>query len=213
MAEEVKSGDSTGHISVFSKKCTSLLRAPDVSSSNDSHAGDTEVAVSSGQVHCDSQVVNPSRRKRRRKQDRTVLQKDRNYDPSGCSSDRSSVPQDSLQDVKVSLLISDNSFSGFLCLLTYKAYAYSLFVQLKLQGRLLHCLSWHEVRRWCVYEWFYSAIDYPWFAKREFVEYLDHVGLGHIPRLTRFELGVIRKYKAFFILIVIFFLIFFGCKV
>ncbi|KNA21380.1 hypothetical protein SOVF_043680 isoform B [Spinacia oleracea] len=160
MAEEVKSGDSTGHISVFSKKCTSLLRAPDVSSSNDSHAGDTEVAVSSGQVHCDSQVVNPSRRKRRRKQDRTVLQKDRNYDPSGCSSDRSSVPQDSLQDVK---------------------------------GRLLHCLSWHEVRRWCVYEWFYSAIDYPWFAKREFVEYLDHVGLGHIPRLTRFELGVIRN--------------------
>ncbi|KAJ6380245.1 hypothetical protein OIU76_016825 [Salix suchowensis] len=37
------------------------------------------------------------------------------------------------------------------------------------------------------------AVDYPWFAKREFVEYLNHVGLGHIPRLTRVEWGVIRS--------------------
>jgi hypothetical protein len=49
------------------------------------------------------------------------------------------------------------------------------------------------VRRWCVFEWFYSAIDYPWFSKREFVEYLEHVRLGHIPRLTRVEWGVIRR--------------------
>nr|DAD33388.1 TPA_asm: hypothetical protein HUJ06_012239 [Nelumbo nucifera] len=58
---------------------------------------------------------------------------------------------------------------------------------------LSHCLSSPMLRRWCVFEWFYSAIDYPWFAKREFVEYLNHVGLGHIPRLTRVEWGVIRS--------------------
>ncbi|KAH7573585.1 hypothetical protein JRO89_XS03G0176700 [Xanthoceras sorbifolium] len=63
----------------------------------------------------------------------------------------------------------------------------------KLKEQLSHCLSWYQVRRWCVFEWFYSAIDYPWFAKREFVEYLDHVGLSHVPRLTRVEWGVIRS--------------------
>nr|XP_011466289.1 PREDICTED: protein ALWAYS EARLY 2 isoform X2 [Fragaria vesca subsp. vesca] len=69
-----------------------------------------------------------------------------------------------------------------------------------LQDRILYlkekmscCLSSHLVRRWCTFEWFYSAIDYPWFAKREFEEYLNHVGLGHIPRLTRVEWGVIRS--------------------
>ncbi|KAG7582824.1 SANT/Myb domain [Arabidopsis suecica] len=40
---------------------------------------------------------------------------------------------------------------------------------------------------------FSLAIDYPWFARQEFVEYLDHVGLGHVPRLTRVEWGVIRS--------------------
>ncbi|XP_022851476.1 protein ALWAYS EARLY 3-like isoform X2 [Olea europaea var. sylvestris] len=58
---------------------------------------------------------------------------------------------------------------------------------------LSNCLLNPHFRRWCAYEWFYSAIDYPWFAKREFVEYLYHVGLGHIPRLTRVEWGVIRS--------------------
>ncbi|CAL1397156.1 unnamed protein product [Linum trigynum] len=62
-----------------------------------------------------------------------------------------------------------------------------------LKEKLSNCLSRYELRRWSVFEWFYSAIDYPWFAKREFVEYLDHVGLGHIPRLTRVEWGVIRS--------------------
>ncbi|MCO5608511.1 hypothetical protein L7F22_062722 [Adiantum nelumboides] len=58
--------------------------------------------------------------------------------------------------------------------------------------RLTHCLSSEKVRRWCIYEWFYSAIDLPWFARNEFVEYLNHAGLGHVPRLTRAEWGVIR---------------------
>ncbi|KAJ4974391.1 hypothetical protein NE237_007565 [Protea cynaroides] len=59
--------------------------------------------------------------------------------------------------------------------------------------KLSHCLSSQLLHRWCAFEWFYSAIDYPWFAKREFVEYLNHVGLGHITRLTRVEWGVIRS--------------------
>lgn len=61
------------------------------------------------------------------------------------------------------------------------------------KGKLINCLSSYQTRRWCTFEWFYSAIDYPWFSKREFVEYLDHVGLGHVPRLTRIEWGVIRS--------------------
>ncbi|XP_078438778.1 DNA binding protein isoform X2 [Wolffia australiana] len=63
----------------------------------------------------------------------------------------------------------------------------------EIKARLSNCLSSPLLRRWCMFEWFYSAIDYPWFAKSEFVEYLDHVGLGHIPRLTRVEWGVIRS--------------------
>ncbi|XP_041020080.1 protein ALWAYS EARLY 2 isoform X2 [Juglans microcarpa x Juglans regia] len=62
-----------------------------------------------------------------------------------------------------------------------------------LKEKLSCYLSSRMVRRWCTFEWFYSAIEYPWFAKREFVEYLNHVGLGHIPRLTRVEWGVIRS--------------------
>ncbi|KAL4556296.1 hypothetical protein LXL04_038943 [Taraxacum kok-saghyz] len=62
-----------------------------------------------------------------------------------------------------------------------------------MKEKAYHCLSSSMVRRWSTYEWFYSAIDYPWFAKREFVEYLNHVGLGHIPRLTNVEWGVIRS--------------------
>ncbi|KEH43078.1 protein ALWAYS EARLY 2 isoform X3 [Medicago truncatula] len=59
--------------------------------------------------------------------------------------------------------------------------------------KLSSCLSSYLVRRWFTSEWFYSALDYPWFAKREFVEYLNHVGLGNIPRLTRVEWSVIKS--------------------
>ncbi|KAJ0985772.1 hypothetical protein J5N97_004128 [Dioscorea zingiberensis] len=62
-----------------------------------------------------------------------------------------------------------------------------------LKEKFSHCVGSLLLRRWCVYEWFYSAIDYPWFARSEFVEYLNHVRLGHIPRLTRVEWGVIRS--------------------
>ncbi|XP_039040470.1 protein ALWAYS EARLY 2-like isoform X5 [Hibiscus syriacus] len=62
-----------------------------------------------------------------------------------------------------------------------------------LKQRLSSCISSNLARRWCCFEWFYSPIDYAWFAKREFVEYLNHVSLDHIPRLTRVEWGVIRS--------------------
>lgn len=61
------------------------------------------------------------------------------------------------------------------------------------KAKLTHCLSSVKLRRWCVYEWFYSGIDFPWFEKNEFVEYLDHARLGCVPRLTRAEWGVIRS--------------------
>lgn len=64
---------------------------------------------------------------------------------------------------------------------------------LDLKEKVSNCLLNPRLRRLCTFEWFYSAIDYPWFAKREFVEYLYHVGLGHVPRLTRVEWGVIRS--------------------
>ncbi|KAL0719797.1 hypothetical protein Bca4012_069121 [Brassica carinata] len=54
-------------------------------------------------------------------------------------------------------------------------------------------ISYPLARRRCMFEWFYSAIDHPWFAKMEFVDYLNHVGLGHIPRLTRLEWSVIKS--------------------
>ncbi|KAK7337778.1 hypothetical protein VNO77_18365 [Canavalia gladiata] len=64
---------------------------------------------------------------------------------------------------------------------------------LLLKEKLSGCLSSYIARRWCIFEWFYSAIDYPWFSKREFMEYLNHVGLGDIPRLTRVEWSVIKS--------------------
>ncbi|XP_010455109.1 PREDICTED: protein ALWAYS EARLY 1-like [Camelina sativa] len=62
-----------------------------------------------------------------------------------------------------------------------------------LKEKVSTCLSYPLVRRWCIFEWFYSAIDYPWFAKMEFTDYLNHVGLGHVPRLTRLEWSVIKS--------------------
>ncbi|CAN6876999.1 unnamed protein product [Brassica oleracea] len=62
-----------------------------------------------------------------------------------------------------------------------------------LKEKVSTCLSHPLVRRRCIFEWFYSAIDYPWFAKMEFVDYLNHVGLGHVPRLTRLEWSVIKS--------------------
>ncbi|RCV43624.1 hypothetical protein SETIT_9G308900v2 [Setaria italica] len=61
--------------------------------------------------------------------------------------------------------------------------------------KLLHCLSSEFLRRWCTYEWFYSAIDFPWFMDNEFVKYMNHPYLRHISRLARSEWSIIRSYR------------------
>ncbi|CAL9104843.1 unnamed protein product [Musa textilis] len=68
---------------------------------------------------------------------------------------------------------------------------HSRFMNMK--GTLANCLSSQLFRRWCTFEWFYSAIDYPWFAKNDYVEYLNHARLSHIPRFRRAEWSIIRR--------------------
>ncbi|XP_021282350.1 protein ALWAYS EARLY 2 isoform X3 [Herrania umbratica] len=93
-------------------------------------------------------------------------------------------------NLKRALLSTDRSSSK--CTLKNQPNKQSV-TQDRLKEQLSSCLSSNLARRWYSFEWFYSAIDYAWFAKREFVEYLNHVGLGHVPRLTRVEWGVIRS--------------------
>ncbi|CAA6661334.1 unnamed protein product [Spirodela intermedia] len=90
-----------------------------------------------------------------------------------------------VQELKPSALVQEDHSDIYVHAASDKA--------IDVKAKLSHCLSSPLLRRWCMFEWFYSAIDYPWFAKSEFVEYLDHVGLGHVPRLTRVEWGVIRS--------------------
>lgn len=49
-----------------------------------------------------------------------------------------------------------------------------------MQERLRNALLSPKLRRWCQFEWFYSAIDRPWFAQNEFMEYLDHLGMSQV---------------------------------
>jgi len=50
------------------------------------------------------------------------------------------------------------------------------------QEWLANALQSPKLRRWCMYEWFYSAIDRPWFARNEFMEYLEHLGMREVRR-------------------------------
>ncbi|KAG2550281.1 hypothetical protein PVAP13_9KG234413 [Panicum virgatum] len=61
--------------------------------------------------------------------------------------------------------------------------------------KLLHCLSSKLLRRWCTYEWFYSAVDFPWFMDNDFAKYLNHPYLRHISRLARSEWSIVRSYR------------------
>ncbi|GAB4843580.1 hypothetical protein Ancab_013545 [Ancistrocladus abbreviatus] len=125
-------------------------------------------AVSSIQAPATAQVNLPTKVKSKRKMDKAeIVRNSQELNSSGAfAKNQSNTSLDSYHEMAL----------GF-----------------KLQGRLSNCLSNCWARRWCIFEWFYSAIDYPWFAKSEFVEYLYHVGLGHVPRLTRVEWGVIRS--------------------
>jgi hypothetical protein len=59
-------------------------------------------------------------------------------------------------------------------------------------SKIQNCLS-PSVRKWCYYEWFYSAIDKLWFEKNKFQEFLDHAGIGNCQRLQRSEWAMIRR--------------------
>ncbi|KAK3038983.1 hypothetical protein RJ639_027468 [Escallonia herrerae] len=149
-----------------SQSSSNIVKLPEASSSStDPRKEESDSTLSTIQVPRESQVNLPTKVRNRRKAnlEKPQILKDLKA-PEKIARDQLKVPFPSLHG---------------------KAF--------DLKEKLSDCLSNHRVRRWCAFEWFYSAIDYPWFAKREFVEYLYHVGLGHVPRLTRVEWGVIRS--------------------
>ncbi|KAG8372968.1 hypothetical protein BUALT_Bualt12G0122200 [Buddleja alternifolia] len=166
----IEAGDAGNKFVTKSKKSTQsgspkLVKISESSSTADLRKEGSESAQSAVDVPVVNQVSLPTEVRRRRKMEpkKTQVQKDLKF-PDNISNNESYPPSASL---------TDRAFS--------------------LKEKLSSCLSNPRLRRWCTYEWFYSAIDSPWFAKREFVEYLYHVGLGHVPRLTRVEWGVIRS--------------------
>lgn len=58
--------------------------------------------------------------------------------------------------------------------------------------RLHHCLGTKRVRRWCLYEWFYSGIDRLYFQQNEFKLLLNDIGIPHVDKLSRTEWAYIR---------------------
>ncbi|XP_060197837.1 protein ALWAYS EARLY 3-like [Lycium barbarum] len=141
-----------------------LIKDQEHSSCADPRTERSDSAQSTAQIPVENHVNLPTKVRSRRKMDLKKPQRQK--------------------DLKISDRSLDDTSASFTALRN-KAFS--------LKKKISSCLSNHQVRRWCTYEWFYSAIDYPWFAKREFVEYLYHVGLGHVPRLTRVEWGVIRS--------------------
>ncbi|CAI9762707.1 unnamed protein product [Fraxinus pennsylvanica] len=73
------------------------------------------------------------------------------------------------------------------------------------EKKLSNCLLNPRVRRWCAYDWFYSAIDYPWFAKQEFAEHLYHVECRSCSKINlcgsviRISLGKPRQFSEHFL--------------
>ncbi|KAL0393230.1 UNVERIFIED_CONTAM: protein ALWAYS EARLY 3 [Sesamum radiatum] len=166
----VEAGDVGKKLMINSKKSSqsgspNLMKNSENSSTVDLRKEASDSAQSAVQVSVDNQVNLPTKVRSRRKMHlkKPQVQKDLKFLDKN-SDDQSNPPFSSLHD---------RAFN--------------------VKKKLSNCLSNPHLRRWCTYEWFYSAIDYPWFAKREFVEYLYHVGLGHVPRLTRVEWGVIRS--------------------
>ncbi|KAI3469413.1 hypothetical protein Pfo_026076 [Paulownia fortunei] len=166
----IEAGDAGKKLMTKSKKSSQssspkLMKISENSSSADLRKEGSDSAQSAIQVPVVNQVNLPTKVRSRRKMDlkKPLVQKDLKF-PEKISNEESNLPFGSLHETTF-----------------------------KFKEKLSNCLLNQRLRRWCTYEWFYSAIDYPWFAKREFVEYLYHVGLGHVPRLTRVEWGVIRS--------------------
>ncbi|ESR32866.1 hypothetical protein CICLE_v10004186mg [Citrus x clementina] len=164
--EELKKFISKGKrsLSASQSKHGKLVKPPEHTSSTDHEKEGNNSASSTALVRTANQVNLPTKVRSRRKMNRRKLLIERDKMSS----------EDILND-------HNRTNSSF------------FDRAIKQKEQLSNCLSWYQVRVWCVCEWFYSTIDYPWFAKREFVEYLDHVGLSHVPRLTRVEWGVIRS--------------------
>ncbi|XRA96440.1 DIRP domain-containing protein [Pycnococcus provasolii] len=45
----------------------------------------------------------------------------------------------------------------------------------------------NRVRRWCQFEWFYAAMDRPWFLKCDWSNFLSHTGIMHATKITKME--------------------------
>ncbi|KAL9410355.1 hypothetical protein AB3S75_044171 [Citrus x aurantiifolia] len=171
--EELKKFISKGKrsLSASQSKHGKLVKPPEHTSSTDHEKEGNNSASSTAHVRTANQVNLPSKVRSRRKMNMRKLLIERD---KMSSEDILKSSEDILND-------HNRTNSSF------------FDRAIKQKEQLSNCLSWYQVRVWCVCEWFYSTIDYPWFAKREFVEYLDHVGLSHVPRLTRVEWGVIRS--------------------
>jgi hypothetical protein len=63
--------------------------------------------------------------------------------------------------------------------------------QTPLEAALRHALN-ARARRWCMFEFFYSAIDRPWFMAGGLGDMLSHLGLGGFTKLTRKEWNALR---------------------
>ncbi|MCL7047351.1 hypothetical protein MKW94_017428 [Papaver nudicaule] len=163
LEENGKKSKRFGPVAVIPKQGKSFIPPELSSSSSDPVRPGTDAALSTEQVPPLNQVLLPTKHRSRRK-----------MDPQKMSVRRVSNFSEDMGNKRPGKLTSQDG-------------------TLDIKEKLSRCLSSPMLRRWCAFEWFYSAIDYPWFAKKEFVEYLNHVGLGHVPRLTRVEWGVIRS--------------------
>jgi hypothetical protein len=65
----------------------------------------------------------------------------------------------------------------------------------ELCSQFSHILS-TNAKKFLVYEWFYSIIDYQYFSKNEYDECLKDLNLSHIQKLTRYEWSQIRSGKS-----------------
>eukprot|EP01080_Neovahlkampfia_damariscottae_P010307 gene10307-2724_t len=59
-------------------------------------------------------------------------------------------------------------------------------------SKFSHVLS-TNAKKFMIYEWFYSVIDYHYFSKNEFEDCLHDLNLSHIEKLTRYEWNQIRN--------------------
>lgn len=170
------------------------VRQPEFSSDSDARRTGAPLTESTAHPSAINQIYSQTKYRSRRKMGlQKIFQEPRSSENVGNvrPNKLSRMVHDKALDLKVSVVQDDFHWQKILSLEVLTK------LSLMLQNGLSHCLLSQLLRRWCVFEWFYSAIDYPWFAKSEFVEYLNHVGLGHIPRLTRVEWGVIRRYFSF----------------